>query len=318
MAPLSFDSDDTTQDDPPPQYRKRKLPLPSELDDKIKQHDRPLKPLEETGGSHPASGASDQDDYLKMEFKAELGPTYEEEFEQAKLEKLIPDKRKRQLHTSLNTSLFDKGEESKGLSMMRKMGFKVEDMQNAPKPIELNLKSGRAGIGFESEKKRKLEQAVAAEFDREKQRRENFSMARKAEEAEKHLKSTLHRAQHTLLDLDATSRNIDPTEIWELWKPIESDVLYRELVLEHQIRKHESEARKRQMYGQSPPDEQLHLYKEDPNLLEFMSRDLDKQLRAVNSRLRQAYCYCVFCGHRYADATDLAENCPGETEDDHN
>lgn len=42
-----------------------------------------------------------------------------------------------------------------------------------------------------------------------------------------------------------------------------------------------------------------------------------EQLAALVSRLRDAYCYCIYCGCRYDNAADMQQHCPGPAEDDH-
>ena len=42
----------------------------------------------------------------------------------------------------------------------------------------------------------------------------------------------------------------------------------------------------------------------------------DPTLEACLTYLREHHCYCYFCGVKYCDAQDLADNCPGESEDD--
>ncbi|WFD34326.1 hypothetical protein MCUN1_001165 [Malassezia cuniculi] len=48
----------------------------------------------------------------------------------------------------------------------------------------------------------------------------------------------------------------------------------------------------------------------------FLSLSADARLELTIAQLR-AYNYCIFCGHRYESAEELAAECPGATEDDH-
>ena len=41
------------------------------------------------------------------------------------------------------------------------------------------------------------------------------------------------------------------------------------------------------------------------------------RLVELNQHLRSCYHYCVWCGARFDSNEDLAENCPGETREDH-
>ena len=64
----------------------------------------------------------------------------------------------------------------------------------------------------------------------------------------------------------------------------------------------------------SAEDEEQEEEEEEEEECEF---DPDEQLQILISYLRQTYFYCLYCGTRFSDAQDLAENCPGETRDDH-
>lgn len=42
-----------------------------------------------------------------------------------------------------------------------------------------------------------------------------------------------------------------------------------------------------------------------------------EKLGMLTAYLRTTYCYCHWCGVHYTDASDLQQNCPGETKDEH-
>lgn len=48
----------------------------------------------------------------------------------------------------------------------------------------------------------------------------------------------------------------------------------------------------------------------------FCSLGADARLELTVSQLR-SHNYCVYCGHRYGYAEELAAECPGAAEDDH-
>lgn len=54
---------------------------------------------------------------------------------------------------------------------------------------------------------------------------------------------------------------------------------------------------------------------EDEERWEALS--VDEQLTVVCSYLRNQHFYCLFCGHQYDSSQQVLEECPGETEDDH-
>lgn len=44
---------------------------------------------------------------------------------------------------------------------------------------------------------------------------------------------------------------------------------------------------------------------------------VEEQLTAVCSYLRNQHFYCLFCGHQYESSEQVRQECPGETEEDH-
>jgi hypothetical protein len=44
---------------------------------------------------------------------------------------------------------------------------------------------------------------------------------------------------------------------------------------------------------------------------------VEQALLAALQYMREAYCYCLYCGCRYSDAVDLNASCPGLLEQDH-
>ncbi|PTB65355.1 hypothetical protein BBK36DRAFT_1122063 [Trichoderma citrinoviride] len=129
------------------------------------------------------SADDDEDDYMNMTFQ-DAPPTTETSVQRA--ERLKRESRARGIIKSkaqlaqeeaaarekaLATSLLEdaRAKKSKGLAMMAKMGFKggglgkkTEDGQGSGKaePIKISIKDDRGGIGMESEKKRKLQEAA--------------------------------------------------------------------------------------------------------------------------------------------------------------
>lgn len=41
------------------------------------------------------------------------------------------------------------------------------------------------------------------------------------------------------------------------------------------------------------------------------------RLALTTQYMREAYHYCLYCGHQYASAQELQRECPGPTEDEH-
>ncbi|PTB46851.1 uncharacterized protein TrAFT101_003712 [Trichoderma asperellum] len=172
------------------------------------------------------SGEDDEDDYMNMTFE---DPTPAKESSVQRAQRLKKESRARGIIKSkaelaqeeaaarekaLSTSLLDdpRSKKSKGLAMMAKMGFKggslgrkTEDGQSAGKsePIQISMKEDRGGIGLDSEKKRKLQEAFEERDAKSvkvdpNEYRERMRMERE----DARLEVQLHAAQRTAERLD--------------------------------------------------------------------------------------------------------------------
>ncbi|CAG9937947.1 unnamed protein product [Clonostachys rosea f. rosea IK726] len=140
--------------------------------------------LSQSGGSRPPidNDEEEDDDYMNMTFE---DPTPAKETSIQRTQRLKKEslsrgiiKSKAQLaeeeaaarEKALSTSMLDdpRAKKSKGLAMMAKMGFaggslgkKAEDGQGQARtePIKVDIKGDRGGIGLDSEKKRKFQEA---------------------------------------------------------------------------------------------------------------------------------------------------------------
>ncbi|KAL6868454.1 hypothetical protein J3F83DRAFT_695040 [Trichoderma novae-zelandiae] len=173
-----------------------------------------------------SAGDDEDDDYMNMTFQ-DTPPTTESSVQRA--ERLKRESRARGVIKSkaqlareeaaarekaLATSLLEdaRAKKSKGLAMMAKMGFKggglgkqAEDGRGSGKaePIRISVKEDRGGIGMESEKKRKLQEA-AEERDIKSVKIDplEYRERRRAEREDARLESQLRAAQRTAERLD--------------------------------------------------------------------------------------------------------------------
>ncbi|KAL9484622.1 hypothetical protein ACSS6W_003411 [Trichoderma asperelloides] len=324
------------------------------------------------------SGEDDEDDYMNMTFE---DPTPAKESSVQRAQRLKKESRARGIIKSkaelaqeeaaarekaLSTSLLDdpRSKKSKGLAMMAKMGFKggslgkkTEDGQSAGKsePIQISMKEDRGGIGLDSEKKRKLQEAFeerdakSVKVDSDEYR-ERIRMERE----DARLEVQLHAAQRTAERLDDEKAGKDtpePTSSSEeaetsesKQRPISSrplksfPVVYRGL-----IRHREERERDRRMRhdleqslsrlptyesGDEDEDDKKALGKKrtiyvtaddldevDEELDEFNALDPGARLSRLVMYLRERHWYCFWCKMAYPDAE--MEGCPGLTEEDH-
>lgn len=252
------------------------------------------------------------------------------------------------------TSLASSAKPSKGLAMMAKMGFRpgaTLGAAGAPAPAEplrIEVREDRGGLGLEGERKRKLDEVVAADGGAGKRARpevdEGDYRARVARERDAARKEKLVCAAQKIaerMDEDAEEDRARTRAA----RPLRSvPVVYRGLV-----RGRESEERDRRMrhdletsagtlsarlptYEDETLDEDDKLAlgredkktvfvaaddldEEDPELDEFEALDVDERLGRLTGYLRSRYRYCFWCKFTYPD--EGMEGCPGPEEEDH-
>ncbi|KAL7950828.1 hypothetical protein V8C42DRAFT_307662 [Trichoderma barbatum] len=321
------------------------------------------------------SAEDDEDDYMNMTFQ---DPTPAKESSVQRAQRLKKESRARGIIKSkaqlaqeevdarekaLSTSMLDdpRSQKSKGLAMMAKMGFKggslgkkAEDGQSSGKaePIKISMKEDRSGIGLDSEKKRKLQEAIEErEIKSVKIDPLEYRERMRMEREDARLEAQLRAAQRTAerLDDEKTGSDTDghssedeasapkPKPISS--KPLKSiPVLYRGLV-----RHREEKQRDRRMRydleqslsrlptyenGEEDEDDKKALGKsqvtystaddldeEDEELDEFNALELGTRLTRLVMYLRETHQYCFWCKMAYPD-TEM-DGCPGLTEEDH-
>lgn len=182
------------------------------------------------------------------------------------------------------------------------------------------------------DKKRKLKELYEDSVKRQKEDSDSYLYAVRSERLEAKLRESLHLAQKTCQSLD-----IKAAEGSENKEP--SNVFWRGLDRERESIEKEKRFRRRLLYegsanllGESDNEEYekvvQELDDEDVELDEFEALPLENQLEMILHYMRETYYYCFWygiskglsdrrCGCAYDDAKDLAENCPGLTEEDH-
>ncbi|GAK62032.1 uncharacterized protein PAN0_001c0229 [Moesziomyces antarcticus] len=133
---------------------------------------------------------------------------------------------------------------------------------------------------------------------------------------ERHELNLLTRARKTLIDLDRTAG-------------IEYSPLWLDAPLYHLLSGHSADSNPQtideRMHKDTAFKSAVHLLQhafsaQDPQQKEahkFCNLDTKSQLQLVLDCLRTSHYYCLFCGCSYTDQQDLAQHCPGQSEDDH-
>lgn len=185
----------------------------------------------------------------------------------------------------------------------------------------------RAGIGMIPRTSTDVSAAIRSKASSYLQQRQQQAEAEwdyrtriSREHQERHNQQLLSRARKTLIELDRSSSDTHYSPLW-----LNAD-------LYHVLSGHKGHA-----MDEGTIDEKMQrdpAFKEAVELLQaaFGSEDVEQvkeaktfcelgtkeQLELVLERLKEKYRYCLFCGCRYKDADDIAANCPGEEEEDHN
>lgn len=331
-----------------------------------------MAPFEGNGGTAPVD--DDEDDYLNMTFDdpAPKKETSLQRTQRLKKESLargvIKSKAQRAeeeaaaREKALTTSMLDApgAKKSKGLAMMAKMGFtggglgkQAEDGASSSRtePIKVDIKDDRGGIGLESEKKRKFNEAMndqaikTVKIDPDEYR----ERVRKEREDER-LEKQFYAAQRVAERMDEEQRqdgddlSAEESESKSQPKPLSSrplksiPVLYRGLVRHRE----EKERDRRMRYDLEQSLSRLPTYddadededdkkalgkkkttyvtsedfdEEDQELDEFNALEPAERLKRLVEHLREKYWYCFWCKMTY-DSAEL-DGCPGLTEEDH-
>ncbi|KND95001.1 G patch domain-containing protein 11 [Tolypocladium ophioglossoides CBS 100239] len=324
-----------------------------------------------------ATGDDEDDDYMNMTFEE---PALKNESSIQRTQRLKRESQARGVVKSkaqraeeeaaarekaLSTSLLDdpRAKKSKGLAMMAKMGFsggglgkKMEEGDTAGRaePIKVSIKEDRGGVGLDSEKKRRLEEAVDARGIKvAKVEPEEYRERVRKEREEAKLEAQFRAAQRVAERLDeekvsgaASDGPSSPTESApeSKSKPISSKplksicLLYRGLV-----RQREEQERDRRMrhdleqslsrlptYEEDDEDDDYKkalgkkqtvyvtaedLDEEDEELDRFNALGAGERLHKVVEYLRWEHRYCFWCKMAYPD--EDMDGCPGLTEEDH-
>lgn len=203
---------------------------------------------------------------------------------------------------------------NKGFALLQKMGYKSGSAigktgEGRVEPITIEIKSNRGGLGRETALK---EIAVRKKQLRKQilQRREQLTNVESyrsrlaQQQAEKFMEGDLHKSQKACHELDLGKDIDSPHEIW-FWPKSKDDDKEEEEETETLSKLNKEE-------DQTVEDEDEE--ENDESTVEFETRE---KLEIITLYLRKVHLYCIWCGIKYENETDLAENCPGQTRDDH-
>ncbi|GAB5592335.1 hypothetical protein Unana1_07235 [Umbelopsis nana] len=285
---------------------------------------------------------SDEEDYMSAKFLDEPEELKNKELSYAeKRKKTLREQQKKAyikprkvLEEEARQQGLQKGldEKNKGMKMLMKMGFKqgmtLGKESGIAKPIEVEMKAGRGGIGLDSQEKRLREEELEQELAKRPkidpvQFRDQLSAQKR--EAKLHRWAAAAGKLCEKLDKD---QDIEFNVLWLLNPdnvPNEENELGAQDVDGPVPLLEEGLAKEKPMEQPEPEktatDTHLHqpLQLNDEQLAQYaelQSHSVADQLNRAITYLRTNYCYCFWCGVKYEDEEDL-KNCPGPTEEDH-
>ncbi|KIW04147.1 uncharacterized protein PV09_04955 [Verruconis gallopava] len=242
---------------------------------------------------------------------------------------------------------------NKGFKIMTKLGYKPgstlgKTADARTEPIHLSMKEDRGGIGMDSEKKRKIREALETNERLEKKAKTDqvdYRERLQQEREEKRLEHQAHAAQRVAERLDTEAEEeqagAENSKLPFEKRPLKSiNVLWRGLVKarrEREAQEHmkrevqKSLTYRRPDYNDSDEDEddsrafstkktateffEQDLEDEDEELDEFDALAPAERLARLVAYLRSKHLYCFWCKSKYPDADFLG--CPGITEEAH-
>jgi len=184
--------------------------------------------------------------------------------------------------------------------MLQKMGFKHgmglgKDGTGRAEPIPLAVKADRGGLGRDMllKRQRDMKEVLKHETARkrvkiEQNQRDSFRRHMSGKFAERQTSSDLYKSQKACEQLDK-SKDLPCVEKW-FWPEEKTELDDEE---EKEEDKEEAEEEKEEEL--EPSEKLVHL----------------------TMYLRRTHHYCIWCGTKFDDDQDMADNCPGDTAQDH-
>lgn len=262
--------------------------------------------------------SDEEEDYMSTKFLEGA-----QEFEKKRKE-TYTERRKKQLREQLEKGYIkpraqleqeerEKGlqtkvsEENKGMKMLMKMGFKKGTslgQGGIVEPITVDLKSGRSGIGMDSELKKRAREQEEEEARKRVDIDPEDYRATMAQKAKEYKYTRYINAAVSICEKLDEENDIKSNILWTL-KPIQPTTEEEETTEAIEEKSEEvEEAEKEPVYEQELVDK-------------LKALTLEQQLEAINTYLRDTYFYCFWCRAKYSDKNDLDTNCPGIEEEDH-
>ncbi len=280
-----------------------------------------------------AASTADGDDYMSAAFLGPPPPTSSSSLHKAKTQASAPPPTRAEkaaaavekLAEGLTTPL---PASNIGLRMLRLMGYKEgqgigKHADGIVEPLAVVKKTDRAGLGVverQQEARNKRAEWAEARVELVAQRKEHFQVAMSNRFAEKRVASDLAKAMKAIETLD-TRAGRERSCLWWSGAEEEDDEAGDEEGGGSGAREVEPPVPTvptQEEASAAPCNEEPGPSDEPPSEEElWQTLGNGEKLSVATAYLREAYHYCVYCGHQFADAPELERDCPGESEADH-
>mmetsp|Transcript_32100 Transcript_32100/g.43991 ORF Transcript_32100/g.43991 Transcript_32100/m.43991 type:complete len:266 (-) Transcript_32100:120-917(-) len=212
-----------------------------------------------------------------------------------------PKKKKRVSIAALMDEKLEEGinipisETNIGFKMLKKIGY-IEgeglgkDCQGIINPVTIRKRASKSmvGLGVEEEyvrKRYRQDMEMKEKEARKIQLKNDFVSMNSRQSLLRRLQRDVESAKKSIYELDIQSG----VQFNELWPSV--------------ITSEDQEPNELSMFGEIEMDE-------DPDIV-------GEHLRECLMYLKETYTYCYYCGARFNDSEDMANNCPGLLEEDH-
>ncbi|KAF6040210.1 GPATCH11 [Bugula neritina] len=211
---------------------------------------------------------------------------------QKPLKVIEAEKRDEGLNKSLDST-------NKGFALLQKMGYKPGDGigksgEGRREPVGIELKVNRGGLGQEAERRKRAKELEVFRHQQslkrkklEQEAQHNFRENKMSEQKQRSILKYLKQSQQVCEQLDENKDIREPLKLY-----------YWPLELRPVPAAEETEEDADVAEGEDEPE-------------------INEQLGEVTEYLRTTHLYCIWCGYSFDDAERLANDCPGNTAEDH-
>ncbi|XP_067941869.1 G patch domain-containing protein 11-like [Watersipora subatra] len=188
---------------------------------------------------------------------------------------------------------------NKGFALLKKMGYKPgegigKSGEGRLEPVGIELKSNRGGLGQEAERRKReaqrekfLEQQHIKKMKMAQEMQSNYRSIKINEQRQRRAEKHLRESQRVCEHLDHT-QGIEEPLVFYYWP---ADLRPGA----------EKDSNDEETTATEPEDEP----------------EVADQLEELTDYLRSTHLYCIWCGYAFDDAEHLANECPGNTAEDH-